>query len=334
MYGRICKLMMIDFLAALLLAGCGLLSASTTNAAATPVNLYLTFQPDVQFAPLYVGLEKGIFKDHGLDVKITHVSDSDAIRLVGSEKPQTGIHAAVVGGEQVLLARAQGIPVKYVFEWYQKFPVAIASKADKHIVTVNDLAGHSIGVPLLEGASYIALRALLAEGGLSESDVKIEATGFTQVQTLEADRVDAVVIYTTNEPIQLEDAGIEVNLINISDVVDLVSNGIVVSEDAIQNHRDLVRALDAAFSEALQYTIDHPDEAYTLSKKYVEGLNDPSVESTQRKVLERSIEMWKAAKLGESDTASWIAMDDVLRSMGLLPDQTDVNQAFTNDYLP
>src|SRR5436190_20652555 len=131
---------------------------------------------------------------------------------------------------------------------------------------------------MLEGASYIALRALLAKGGLSESDVTIEATGFTQVQTLEADRVDAVVIYATNEPIQLEDKGVAVNLINVSDVVDLVSNGIVVSEDTMQNHPDLVRALDAAFTESLQYTIDHPDEAYDMSKKYVEGLSDPSLE--------------------------------------------------------
>jgi NitT/TauT family transport system substrate-binding protein len=142
------------------------------------------------------------------------------------------------------------------------------------------------------------------------------------------------VIYATNEPVQLEDQGVAVNLINVSDVVDLVSNGIVVSEDAMQNHPDLVRALDAAFAEALQYTIDHPDEAYEMSKKYVEGLSDSSVEPTQRKVLTRSIEFWKAPKLGQSDTASWIAMDDILRSMGLLPDQADTQKAFTNEFLP
>src|SRR4051812_15851738 len=102
----------------LVLVGCGgAPSASPTAQALTPIDLYLSFQPDIQFAPFYVGLEKGIFTAHGLDITITHQSESDAVRLVGTGASGDGLKAAVVSGEQVLLARAQDVPVEYVFEW-------------------------------------------------------------------------------------------------------------------------------------------------------------------------------------------------------------------------
>jgi NitT/TauT family transport system substrate-binding protein len=322
-------------LAALLLAACaGQAAPPTAEAGPIPVALYLAFQPDVQFAPFYVGLERGIFADHGLDVSITHQSETDALRLVGTDTDDPGIKAAVVSGEQVLLARAQDLPVVYVFEWYEQFPVAIASKADRGIETPADLAGHSVGTPMLEGASYIGLEALLASAGLSDEDIDLQVTGFTQVETLLADRVDAVVVYTANEPIQLDAAGVEVNLIAVSDHADLVSNGLVVNEQVAAAQPDVVRALVAALAEAVQYAIDHPDEAYQLSQVYVEGLDDPDNEATQREVLARSIELWRADRLGQSDLSSWVAMQDVLLSSGLLDAPLEVEGAFNNGFLP
>lgn len=322
--------------AVFLLAGCATApsDAPPTTGEAIPVHLYLSFQPDVQFAPFYVGLEQGFFGDHGLDVTISHQSESDSLRLVAAPPDSSGMYAAVVSGEQVLLARAQDAPVVYVYEWYQRFPVAIASRKEAGIVTVADLKGHSVGVPLLEGASYIGLRALLAAGGLTEADIDLQVTGFTQVETLATNRVDAVVVYATNEPVQLAAANIPVNLIYVSDVVDLVSNGLVVSEDDAQNHPDVVKALVAAFDEALRYTIDHPDTAFEDSKMHVEGLGDPDNEAAQRAVLENSIEFWKADQLGHSDEVSWVAMENTLLGMGLLTDPVDVKSAFTNDFLP
>jgi NitT/TauT family transport system substrate-binding protein len=256
---------------------------AATEIAATPTSavpltnvvLYLAFRPNVQFAPFYVGIQKGFFANHGFDVSISHQDESTAVRLLGTRGSDSGLALAVVSGEQVLLGRAQEIPVIYVYEWFERFPVAIASKPDRGIAPRRS-QGHSIGVLLREGASYIGLRALLAVGGLSESDVTIQETGFTQVETLLAGVTEAVVVYSNNEPIQLEAAGQPVNLIQVSDHIQLVSNGLIVNEATAQNQPDLVRAFLAAFSEALQYTIDNPDEAFEISQSMVEGLTDPA----------------------------------------------------------
>lgn len=313
---------------ALALTACAGGQPATTEPA--PVRLLLTYMPDVQFAPFYVGIEKGFFADHGLDLTIEHKGESDVTKLVGTGEAQFGI----VSGEQVLLARAQDIPIVYIFGWYQKYPVAVASKKALGIITPADLAGHSVGTPVKEGASYIGLEALLASAGLTDADIDLQATGYTQVETLMTDRVDAVVVYIANEPIQLEAQGVEVNIIRVSDYAKLVSNGLIASEETLAQKPDLVRAMAAALAESVQYAMDHPDEAFEISKKYVEGLSDPAVEAAQKQVLARSIELWKADRLGQTDPAAWQDMQALLINIGLLSGEQDLRQAFTNEFLP
>jgi len=54
----------------------------------------------------------------------------------------------------------------------------------------------------------------------------------------------------------------------------------------------------------------------------------------QKEVLARSIEFWKAEQLGYSDATAWENMRNVLLKMGLLKESLDVNQAFTNEFVP
>ena len=326
------QIILIALLAILVLSGCG--SGQTDTSGETQsVKLLLTFQSNVQFAPFYVGVEKGFFAAHGLDVTIEHKAESEVVRLVGIGEAEFGI----VSGDQVILARAQELPVVYVYEWFHQFPVAIASKPETGISTVTDLAGRSVGVPMLEGASYIGVRALMSSGGLSEADVSLEVTGFTQVETLLADRVDAVVIYSNNEPLQLAVQGIDATVIPVTDYVDLVSNGLIVSEDSVANNPGLVRAMVAALQESVRYSVDNPDETFDISKLYVEGLNDPEIGATQKAVLEASLPLWQpeAGRLGETDAASWVETQDVLMNAGLLDAPLDdLEAAYTSEYLP
>ena len=144
----------------------------------THIKLTLGYIPNIQFAPLYVAAQKGYFADAGIEIEF-------AYRMKTRPLPwwvPIDLQFAVVSGEQVLLARAQGLPVVYVAAWYQQYPVSVIAKSDQGIRTPSDLRGKTIGLPGPYGANYIGLRALLHAGGLKESDVTLDSIGYTQVE--------------------------------------------------------------------------------------------------------------------------------------------------------
>jgi len=240
---------------------------------------------------------------------------------------------AVVSGEQILLARAQGLPVVYVAAWYQQYPVAVVSKAGQGITSPADLKGKKIGLPGLFGANYIGLDALLFSAGLGDADVTLTPIGFTQVESLATDQVQAVSVYAANEPVQLRAQGYEINELLVADYVQLASNGLITNEKTMAENPDLVKRMVSAMLKGLADTIADPNAAFEISKKYVDGLAAAD-ETIQKEVLARSIELWKTERLGFSDLQAWQNMQDTLLQMGLLTTALDLNAAFTNEFVP
>ncbi len=316
----------------LLLTSC---AAKTTTSPvpspATPVAVTLPvgYVPNVQFAPLYVAIDKGFYSDEGLAVTLDYSMENDNTVLVGTGDLQF----AVVSGEQVLLARAQQLPVVYIMAWYQQYPVGIVAKTSSGITSVSDLAGKKIGLPGLYGANYIAAIALLDSVGLEQSDVTLDSIGYTQVAALMADQDNAVVVYTANEPLQLDAAGVDYVLFKTSDAVELVANGLITNEETLANNPELVRRVVTATLKGIQYTSEHPDEAYEICTKYVDNLTAEN-EAVQKQVLLNSIEQWQTTTPGYSEPAAWENMQNILLKMGLLAQPLDLTQAFSNAYLP
>jgi len=310
------------------LTACG---GTPTPAPLTHVKLAMGYIPDIQFAPFYTAAEKGYFKERGIEIEFVTMFENDSVPLVGTNEMQF----ALVSAEQILQARAQGLPVKYVMKWWDKYPVAIVSKAELGIKSPADLKGHTVGLPGLYGASYIGWQALLNAEGLPQDTAQLESIGFTQAEAVAAGQVDAAVVYANNEPVKLADAGTQVNVIYVADYVQLASNGLATNEQTIKDHPELVRGLVAAALRGIADTIANPDEAVEISKKYVETLAaaDEAAQATARKVLVASIDMWETANPGISDKARWETTQSVLLNMGLITSPLDVEQAFTNEFV-
>ncbi len=302
---------------------------SSTTQALVHVRLPLGYIPNVQFAPLYVAVDKGYFTQQGIDIEFDYSMETDAVALVGANQLQF----AVVSGDQVLLARAQGLPIVYVLGWFQDYPVSVVSKAGQGILKPGDLKGKRIGLPGLYGASYIGLRALLGSAGLKESDVTLDSVGYNQVEALVSDQDQAVVVYTNNEPIQLRLQGYQIDEIRVKDYAHLVSNGLITNETTISGNPDLVRRMDQAIAKGIADTIADPDAAYQTCLKYVQGLAQAD-QAAQKQVLLTSIEFWKAAQIGYSDPAAWQNTETVLLDIGFLTKPLDVAQVFSNAFLP
>lgn len=321
----------LNLLVVIALAACSAPAASPTrpptSAALRHIRLPMGFIPSVQFAPFYVAVDKGYFAAEGIELEFDYSFETDGVGFVGANK----LPFAVVSGEQVLLARAQGLPVVYVMAWFQKFPVAVIAKADSGITQPADLQGKKIGTPLLNGANFVGLRALLAKAGVKAEDVTVEAIGFNQVPALSAGQVDAVVVYANNEPIRLAALGEKLNTIPVGDFVSLAANGLLTNEDTLAQEPELIRSFVRALTKGIQDTIANPDEAYTLCKKYVAELKDDAVE---KQVLAATIDMWKTDRIGYSNPAAWETMQATLLDAGLLNTPVDLSKAYTNEFLP
>lgn len=292
------------------------------------IRLPMGYIANVQFAPWYVAVEKGYFAEEGIALSFDYSWETDGVRLVGAGE----LPFAIASGDQVLIARSQGIPVVTVASWWQRFPVAIAVLEESGIRTPADLRGRKVGIPETFGASYIGWRALASAVGLRDEDVQLEVIGYTQVANLVERRVDAAVVYANNEPVQLTQSGYRVVLFPVADQTPLVSNGLITNEKVLRERPELVRRFVRAFLRGLSDTLADPDAAFETCRKYVEGLDQN--EAVQRAVLDASLQYWQGERLGWSDPQAWQTMAKVMQEAGLLSGPVEVEKAFTNEFLP
>jgi NitT/TauT family transport system substrate-binding protein len=329
------------------LAGCGIGDVQPTPspvATVVPelrkVKLALGYIPNVQFAPYYVAKAKGYYEAEGLDVEFEHGVVPELITLLGAG--DQGVNFAAASGDEIIQARVQGVPVKYVMTWYRQYPVAAAADggADGRLSTPADLRGKTIGVPGPFGATYVGLKALLKAGGLTESDIKMETIGFTQVETLLNKRADAVMVYAANEPVQLRKSGMNVSTLLVSDYVRLASNGLVTNDQTIESDPELVGKMVRATLRGIQDTIANPQAAFDAALTMLPEVGGTDTE-LQKEVLLETVKLMQAKPddpaanqpMGWIDRDVWASTQEFLLDAKLIPQKGNVEEMFTNDFI-
>lgn len=321
---------LIILLTLIALTGCGNPGILAPTTEPTHVRLPMGFVANVQFTPWYVAVERGYFAEEGIELEFDYGDyDTKGVQLVAAGWTPF----AIASGDQVLKARAQGMPVKTFVNWWQRFPVAVVALKESGIQEPGDLEGRKVGIPETFGAaSYIGWKALVSATDLEEERVDLEVIGYAALENLTVGRVEAAVVYANNEPVQLNQRGYETDLIAVADYAPLVSNGVIASEDVLQDRPELARAFARAFLRGLEETISDPDAAFEICKEYVEGLEEN--EEIQRAVLEASLDYWRGEPLGRSNPEAWKNAVEVMERANLLEGAVDPEQAFTNAFLP
>lgn len=323
----------------LVLAACGGVVDPIATPQSAKVVIGLGYKPDVQFAPFYVALHRGYYLAEGLDVSFQHGDVNDLIKQLGAG--DNGMQFVAASGDEVIPARVQEVPVKYVMTWYRQYPVAATSVEGKGPTLTGpaDLKGQRVGVPGPFGATYIGLQALLKAGGLTLKDIKLETIGFTQAESLSQGQVPVAMVYAANEPVQLRALGLKVNTLLVSDYSSLASNGLVASEKGMSDNPELVRKVIRATLRGIQDTVDDPDKAFDeVVKQVPEAKNSREL---QVSVLKETIKLMQpkpgdpAANQppGWTDPAVWAATQDFLLEAGVIKKKGDVNQMFSNEFL-
>ncbi len=321
------KIWILVLLVAVLAGSCGIRPTPEGTEELTHIRLPMGYVPNVQYAPFYIAVEKGFYTEAGIELEFDYSYETDGVALVGANE----IPFSVVSGEQVPIARAEGLPIVYVMAWYAKYPIAIVSKTEQNVKTPQDLAGKRVALPGLFGANYVGLRALLGAAGLKESDLTLESVGFTQVEVLAADTSEVIVGYSANEPIQLAAQGYDLDVILVADYLDLVSNGLITNETTLAENPALVERMISATLRGIQYAVENPEEAFEICFGFVEGLEEANQE-VQFEVLKASLALYQTDPYGYSDPEAWENMQQVLLEMGLMKREINLEEAYTNDF--
>jgi NitT/TauT family transport system substrate-binding protein len=309
-------------------------AATATTGAGKPLTkvvVAMGYIPGVQFAPFYMAEDRGYYAAEGLQVEFKYGQVNDLLKVVA----QGDIDFANVGGDEMVPAVSQGIPVRYVMTSYYHYPVAAAALAGgPALKQPADLKGRKIGIPGPYGSTYIGLRALLKVAGLQESDVQEQSIGFTQVAALQQRQVEVAMTYSMNEPVALESSGQKVQTLQVSDYMDLAAVGIATSAQKIAQKPDLVQAFVRATLKGTADTLRDPDAAFAASLKRTPELQGAAAE-TQRAVLRATLPFITppAGRVpGSSDAQTWRTTESFLREIGLSKQPIDPQTLYTNQF--
>ena len=238
------------------------------RAAEPPVTVNVINLPADNSAVVYYALDLGYFKDAGLDVKITPMTNSGAI-IAAIAGGGGDIGNSVVGS--VTDARAKGIPVLFFAPaglYDSSSPTAaLVVRTDSSIKTAADLSGKVVAVSGLNDLTYYATRAWIDKNGGKSADVKyIELPFPAMAAALDQKRVDAAYII---DPFLTAASGAR----SIGRAAESVARryqatGWIASESWLATHGDIALRFGVAIHRAAVWANAHQKESAAILVKY------------------------------------------------------------------
>jgi len=244
-------------------------SSGSSSAKVTPLKVGVVEYSGI--APTQLGIDKGIFRKHGLDVK-----------LVPGDNP-AAISAQVLSGQLdigfatttfLLTAASKGAPLQAISAVDGLIDPndavsAIVVKKGSSIKSPKDLVGKKAAVVALGSELDVLTKKVVDDDGGDSSKVKSVQIPFPQMQAaLKAGRVDAAV---TTEPFLSLTKNKDGAQVVSEPEVEVLPNGSVTaytaSKQYIGKNGDTVKRFQAAMQDSLTYAKAHKDEALAAVAK-------------------------------------------------------------------
>ncbi|MGZ4978043.1 MAG: EAL domain-containing protein [Methylobacter sp.] len=228
------------------------------SASAEPIHLQLRWHHQFQFAGYYAALEKGYYKQAGLDVIIHEgTPDKKPVQEVLQGHAQYG-----EANSELLLERLRGAPLVALAAIYQHSPSVLIARKDTGIFSPDDLAGKKI--MLMDQTVDADFVAMFNNEGIAISRLHVIPSSY-DIHDLVDGKVDAFNSYLSNEPYFLKQQGVEFTVLNPRSYgVDFYSDILFTTEDELKQHPERVKAFRQASLEGWYYAMDHPQEIIDL----------------------------------------------------------------------
>lgn len=288
----------------------GLLALSPSVKALDAITLQLKWEHAFQFAGYYAALEKGYYRQAGLEVTLREAKPGqDSLFEVISGNAAYG-----VSNSSLLLARKSGQPVVVLAAIFQHSPLILITAKSKTNDSIHNLTGKRL---MIEPQSD-ELFAFLKLSGIPLSRVTQVPHTFNP-QDLINGKVDAISAYITAEPYFLKRAGFDYQSHSPRSAgIDFYGDNLFTTEAELKAHPARVKAFREASLRGWEYAMTHQAEiADLIHRKY--NATHPSdyylFEAEQMMNLMRP----DLIEIGYMSPGRWRHIADTYADIGLLP---------------
>ena len=316
----------------LLLAGCSE-DGDTSEGDLTPVTLQLKWVPQAQFAGYYVALEKGYYKDEGLEVKIAPGGPD----IVPEQQVANGTAQIGVDWVASLLPHIeQGMPLVQIAQIYQESGLLLVSKKESGINSPKDLAGKNVGNWM--GGNEFEILALFDKYGFDPNkDLSFVKQAFTMDQFLSGD-LDAASAMTYNEYHVVLESGVPASDLNVIDMneegVAMLEDNLFANKEWLEDNKETAAKFLKASIKGWQDAIKDPEGAVDIIMKAAEeGSSTKEHQLTMMNEVAKLVipEGFDASQIGKTDEAMFKQTADIAYQFGVIKKPADIDSAFTNE---
>ncbi len=327
---NIWRLCSISLITAVVILGCSTKAPEPNTHPLESVSLQLQWVTQAQFAGYYVALDKGWYREEGIDLTIIPGGPD----LIPAELVSTGTRdfgTTLLADLSVAIQR--GRPITSIGQIQQKNGLILIADKSSGIENPQDFIGHSVGVWL--GSWEAQFNALMAREGIAPEDFELVSQGWSMDPFLKGELdVASAMIY--NEYHVVLENGVnpaELNIIDYADYgMDFPGDVLFTSRQTAEQRPDLCVRMVRASLKGWQYAIDHPDEAADIVLKYDEsGIQTREHQISMMDEISKLVAV-SGHPVGHTDRAAVKRMVDTLLHYGVLSEAVRPEDVFTNDF--
>jgi NitT/TauT family transport system substrate-binding protein len=233
--------------------------------------------PIVDIAPIHLGIEKGFFKEEGLELKLENAQGGAAITpAVMAGQYQFGFSNVT----SLMLAESDGAPLRAVANGVASTGrpgrdfSAVVVRDGSPIHTAKDLAGKKIAVNTLKNIGDTSVRQSIRADGGDPAGVTFVAMPFAEMPAaVGSGTVDAAWVVEPQLSATLTQGGQVVASNYVDAAPDMTVAVYFTSNPTIDKDPQLVAKFTDAIKESLKYAATHPDEVRDIVGTYTQ-IND------------------------------------------------------------
>ncbi|WP_102275486.1 ABC transporter substrate-binding protein [Cytobacillus massiliigabonensis] len=297
---------------------------------AEDISIMLDWYPNAVHTAIYVAKEKGYFADEGLNVNIEMPADTnDPLKLAATGK----VDLAISYQTQLLVSRAEGIPVVSVAALVRHSLDAIMFKKESGIQSPKDLEGKNIGYPSASVNEAVVSTMVKKDGG-DINKVKMTDVGWDLMSSLATDHVDALTgAYINHELVLLKKEGYDMDILKLTDfgVPDNYELVVVTGEKTLKKKKAAIEKFWQAVTKAQEDVKKDPDAALKVLLDHENGSFplDKDVEIESLRVLLPLMEE-SNKPFGYQEEKTWNEVARWLYESKVIKEKLDVKDAFIN----